>query len=390
MGVNSDKGVQRIAILGSTGSIGKQAVEILRSWPERMEATVLAANNNWQTLAEQARELMPDSVIIGNKEYYPLLKEALKELPIKVYAGPEAIEQIAANTEIDTVLNALVGYAGLRPALAAVKAGKKLALANKESLVAAGSVVIREALENRAPIIPVDSEHSAIFQCLMGEPSPLRRVILTASGGPFRKLCAGELEHVTVEQALAHPNWNMGAKITIDSATMLNKGFEVIEAHHLFGIGAERIEVLVHPTSIVHSMVEFEDGAIKAQLGVPDMRLPIQLALTFPHRLPVVGENFLSLKQLACLQFEEADPKRFPCLGLAYEAMKRGGNSGCVLVSAGEEAVRAFLEGKIGFTKIAASIEYALEKTPFIPSPTLEDIETTNIESRKIITALWK
>ena len=293
---NQKQNKMRIALLGSTGSIGVQTLDVVEAWKEEMEVIALTAHRNWELLAEQARHFEPDCVVIADENYYKELSEALADLPIKVYAGAEAVAQVAAASNIDVVVNALVGYAGMLPSLAAVEAGKKLALANKESLVVAGDIIIERALQNRAPIVPIDSEHSAIYQCLVGEVSAPRRLILTASGGPFRRTPAEELYKVSAAEALKHPNWSMGAKITIDSATLVNKGFEVIEAHWLFGMPAERIDVVVHPQSVIHSMVEFEDGAIKAQLGTPDMHLPIQYALRAPLREHSEEERFDFLK----------------------------------------------------------------------------------------------
>ncbi len=338
---------QRIALLGSTGSIGLQTLDIARARSDRFEIAVLTAGTNWQRLAEQAAEFLPDAVVIADEQWYAPLREALAHLPIKVYAGAEAIVQVVRGGSADVIVNALVGYAGMMPSLAAVETGKKLALANKESLVIAGRQIIDAAERNRAAILPIDSEHSAIFQSLVGEVSPARRLILTASGGPFLRTPKDRLCEVTVEQALRHPNWSMGAKITVDSSTLVNKGFEVIEAHWLFGLPAEKIDVLVHPQSVVHSMVEFEDGAIKAQLGTPDMRLPIQYALTFPERPDYGGARF-DFARSSTLTFEEVDDDKFPALGIAYECLRRGGTAPCTMNAANEVAVAAFLQGRIG------------------------------------------
>ncbi len=374
---------QRLALLGSTGSIGKQTLDIVRRRPDEFEITTLTAGNRWESLVEQALEFKPDSVVIANKEHYGAVCEALKGEPIKIYAGSEALSQVVTGGEVDTVVNALVGYAGMLPSLAAVKASKRLALANKESLVVAGEHIMREAAERGVPILPIDSEHSAIFQCLAGEVSAPRRVIITASGGPFLRTPAEELESVTVKQALAHPNWSMGAKITIDSSTLVNKGFEVIEARWLFGLRPEQIDVLVHPQSIVHSMVEFEDGAIKAQLGTPDMHLPIQYALRFPDR-GELGEERLDFLKNPTLTFELVDNERFPLLETAYDCLRRGGNSCCVMNGANEVAVAAFLAGKIKYTDIARVILGTLERAEWIGSPTIEDYAHSNDSSRRI------
>lgn len=374
---------QRLALLGSTGSIGRQTLDIVRRRPEEFEITTLTAGNRWEQLVEQALEFHPDSVVIANENYYQAVKEALKDEPVKVYAGSSALSQVVTGGEVDTVVNALVGYAGMLPSLAAVKASKRLALANKESLVVAGEHIVREAAERNVPILPIDSEHSAIFQCLAGEVSPVRRVIITASGGPFLYTPAEALERVTVEQALAHPNWSMGAKITIDSSTLVNKGFEVIEARWLFGLRPEQIDVLVHPQSIVHSMVEFHDGAIKAQLGTPDMHLPIQYALRFPDR-GEIGEERLDLLKNPTLTFEPVDNERFPLLGVAYECLRKGGNSACVMNGSNEVAVAAFLAGEIKYTDIARVILGALERVEFIATPSIEDYAYSNEASRRV------
>lgn len=373
----------RIALLGSTGSIGVQTLDVVEAWKEEMEVIALTAHRNWELLAEQARHFEPDCVVIADENYYKELSEALADLPIKVYAGAEAVAQVAAASNIDVVVNALVGYAGMLPSLAAVEAGKKLALANKESLVVAGDIIIERALQNRAPIVPIDSEHSAIYQCLVGEVSAPRRLILTASGGPFRRTPAEELYKVSAAEALKHPNWSMGAKITIDSATLVNKGFEVIEAHWLFGMPAERIDVVVHPQSVIHSMVEFEDGAIKAQLGTPDMHLPIQYALRAPLREHSEEERFDFLKN-PTLTFEQVDNERFPMLSVAYDCLRRGGNAACVMNGANEVAVAAFLRGEIGFMDIPRVICGSLERVDFIGRPTLDDYIATDGVARSV------
>lgn len=374
---------QRLALLGSTGSIGQQTLDIVRQRPEEFEVTTLTAARSWERLVEQAKEFQPDNVVIADKSLYGVVSEALKDEPVKIYAGDEALSQVVASGEVDTVVNALVGYAGMLPSLSAVRAGKRLALANKESLVVAGELIMREAAERNVPILPIDSEHSAIFQCLLGEVSPVRRVIITASGGPFLRTPAEELKNVTVEQALAHPNWSMGAKITIDSSTLVNKGFEVIEAKWLFGLKPEQIDVLVHPQSIVHSMVEFDDGAIKAQLGAPDMHLPIQFALRFPHR-DECGESWFSFADNPTLTFEKVDDVRFPMLNTAYECLRKGGNSCCVMNGANEVAVASFLGGRIKYIDIAHVIQQTLSRATFVARPSVEDYALSNEESRRI------
>lgn len=334
---------KQIAILGSTGSIGTQALEVIAEHPDLYEVYVLTANNQVDLLAEQARKFHPEAVVIANKDKYARLKEALSDLPIKVYAGEDALCQVVESGPIDIVLTAMVGYAGLRPTINAIKAGKAIALANKETLVVAGELINALAAEYHTPILPVDSEHSAIFQCL--EPgNPVSKVILTASGGPFRTFTREQLQTVTKEQALKHPNWSMGAKITIDSASMMNKGFEVIEARWLFGMRPEQIEVVVHPQSVIHSMVEFADGAVKAQLGVPDMRLPIQYAFSYPVRESLSGER-LDFVKCHTLTFEAPDTERFRNLALAYEALHQGGNMPCIINAANEVVVASFLAG---------------------------------------------
>ncbi len=374
---------QHIALLGSTGSIGEQTLDVARHYSERFEINTLTANRNWHRLVEQALEFEPDSVVIADKVHYGDVREALADTQVKVYAGNEALEQVVASSAVDTVVNALVGYAGMFPSLAAVRAGKRLALANKESLVVGGSIIVEEAKRNHVPIIPIDSEHSAIFQCLMGEVSEPRRVIVTASGGPFLNTPKETLERVTVEDALRHPNWKMGAKITIDSSTLVNKGFEVIEAHWLFGLDADKIDVLVHPQSVVHSMVEFEDGAIKAQLGTPDMHLPIQYALMFPERTACSEERF-DFMQHPTLTFSAVDNEKFPMLSTAYACLRRGGNSCCVMNGANEVAVHAFLEKRIKYTDIARVITGSLERADFVAAPTLDDLVNSNLQSRAI------
>lgn len=380
---------EKIALLGSTGSIGEQTLDCVRVMSDRYEITTLTANQNWQRLAKQAVEFQPDSVVIADKQHYASLREALAPHPIKVYAGDDALCQVVRGEGVDTVINALVGYSGLMPTVSALESGKKLALANKESLVVAGELVMRLSRDNNAPIIPIDSEHSAIFQCLVGEMSHIHKIILTASGGPFLHTPADKLAGVTPEQALSHPNWSMGRKITIDSATLLNKGFEVIEARWLFGVVPSAIEVVVHPQSAIHSMVEFADGAIKAQIGTADMHLPIQYALTFPHRLPT-GQPRFDISKLTQFTFMQPDTERFPALALAFGALERGGNSCCMLNGANEIAVAAFLNREIGFTQIPEILARTMEQADFIATPTLEQYANTNTQSREIATQLIK
>lgn len=374
---------QRVAILGSTGSIGVQTLDIVRENPDRFEARVLTARSNWQRLAAQAREFDADAAVIADKSCYPQLREALAGTDTKVYAGEEAVAQVAAAGDTEVVVNALVGYAGLAPTVAALGAGKKLALANKESLVVAGERVMRLAAQRRAPILPIDSEHSAIFQCLAGERSPVRRLIVTCSGGAFRDLPREKLAEVTVDEALRHPQWQMGAKITIDSSTLVNKGFEVIEAHWLFGMPADRISVVLHPQSIVHSMVEFEDGAIKAQLGTPDMRMPISYALTYPERARRPGERF-DFTSHPCLTFAEVDRLKYPALDIAYDCLRRGGTAACTMNGANEEAVAAFLARRCAWLDIVRAIEHALARATFTNAPTLADYAEANAEARRL------
>lgn len=378
---------KKIALLGSTGSIGTQALDVIREHSDRYEAYVLTANNNADLLIRQAREFMPETVIVANESRYAQVQEALADLPIKVYAGADAICQVVQEQAIDVVLTAMVGFAGLRPTISAIEAHKTIALANKETLVVAGALITELALRHHAAIIPVDSEHSAIFQCLMGEQSPIEKIILTASGGPFRNFTQEQLQHVTKEQALKHPNWDMGAKITIDSASMMNKGFEVIEAKWLFDLTPEQIEVVVHPQSVVHSAVQFADGAVKAQLGVPDMRVPIQLAFSYPERLSSSFDR-LDFCQASPLTFEKPDVTRFRNLSLAFEAMRRGGNTPCVLNAANEVVNRAFLEDRVGFLQMSDLIEDALAHIPYLESPTLEDYLQTDAETRRYTSSL--
>ena len=379
---------QKIALLGSTGSIGVQTLDIVRENSNLFEITTLTAHKNWKILASQAVEFMPDSVVIADQSYYAELKEALAAYPIKVYAGDDAVAQVAAGDNVDVVVNALVGYAGLMPTVAAIKKSKKIALANKETLVVGGDVVMKLAAEYHAPILPIDSEHSAIFQCLVGERSPLRRLIVTCSGGSLRDLSIEALKDVTPEQALCHPQWTMGAKITIDSSTLVNKGFEVIEAAWLFGLDADKISVLLHPQSVVHSMVEFEDGAIKAQLGTPDMHMPISFALMFPHR--AVRDEHFSFADNPTLTFAEVDRVKYPALDIAYNCLRKGGTAACTMNGANEVAVAAFLNHKCGYLDIVRSLEYALEKAQFVSKPTLEDFVAADIESRRLASEFLK
>ena len=377
---------KQIAILGSTGSIGTQALQVIEEHPELYEAYVLTANNQVELLAEQARKFMPAAVVIANENKYMQLKELLADLPIQVYAGADALCEVVEAKPIDVVLASMVGYAGLRPTINAIKAGKTIALANKETLVVAGELINELASQYHTPILPVDSEHSAIFQCLENN-NPLEKVILTASGGPFRTFTMEQLQHVTKAQALKHPNWDMGAKITIDSATMMNKGFEVIEAKWLFGVRPDQIEVVVHPQSVIHSMVQYEDGAVKAQLGMPDMRLPIQYAFSYPQRIKSSFDrlDFSTLKELT---FEHPDTNRFRCLALAYEALNQGGNMACILNAANEVVVSAFLQERIPFLRMSEVIEETMAKVSFIHTPTYEDYVATDAEARRIAEGL--
>ncbi|MBR6648167.1 MAG: 1-deoxy-D-xylulose-5-phosphate reductoisomerase [Bacteroidaceae bacterium] len=379
-----DNNKKVIAILGSTGSIGTQTLQVVDEHPELFEVYALTAGSKVEELAAQARKYNPDAVVIADESKYTQLKEALADLPIKVYAGDDAICQIVKCSPIDIVVTAMVGFAGLRPTVEAIKAGKAIALANKETLVVAGELITQLAIENKVPILPVDSEHSAIFQCLAGEPySCIEKLILTASGGPFRTFTAEQLQAVTKEQALKHPNWSMGAKITIDSATMMNKGFEVIEAKWLFGVEAKNIEVVVHPQSIIHSMVQFKDGAIKAQLGTPDMRLPIMYALSYPQRLTSTFSR-LDFTKISEFTFEQPNPEIFPNLRHAYDALNMGGNMPCVLNAANEVCVAAFLADQIKFTDMPRIIERAMQSADFCQKPTLEDYIATDTEIRKM------
>lgn len=379
---------RQIALLGSTGSIGTQALDVVRDNADRFEVYALVARQNAGLLAQQAREFRPEVVVIADEQYYAPLKEALADLPMKVWAGADAIADVVQMAPVDVVLTAMVGYAGLRPTLAALEAGKAVALANKETLVVAGELVTATARRTGAPILPVDSEHSAIFQCLVGQDaSAVEKVILTASGGPFRTTPRAALADVTPAEALRHPNWSMGAKVTIDSASMMNKGFEMIEARWLFGLPPERIKVVVHPQSIVHSMVQFADGAVMAQLGTPDMHLPIAYALAYPRRLRSAAPR-LDFAQLSTLTFEAPDRERFRNLDYAYEAARRGGNMPCILNAADEVAVAAFLSGKIGFLAMSDLIAETMARTTFIATPTYDDYVQTDAEARRIATEI--
>lgn len=381
---------KRVAILGSTGSIGTQTLEVISQNPDHFEVEVLTANNSIELLIDQARKFQPNVVVITNNCHYDLLKEALKDEPIKVYAGKEALEQVVEMDTIDVVVTAMVGYSGLIPTCKAIKAGKHIALANKETMVVAGEIINQLAIEHKVNIYPVDSEHSAIFQCLVGEfNNEIEKIYLTASGGPFRDFTPEQLAKVTKADALKHPNWNMGAKITIDSASMMNKGFEVIEAKWLFGLTPEQIDVVVHPQSIVHSIVQFRDGSMKAQMGLPDMKLPIQYALSFPDRLPSEFKRF-SFLDYPKLTFEQPNTKKFRNLALAFEALHQGGNMPCILNAANEVVVQAFLTDRISFLQMPQIIEKAMGEAPFIKSPDLDDYIQTDKETRILTSALVK
>lgn len=373
-----------VAILGSTGSIGTQALEVLEAYPEHFDLQVLTAQSNAELLIEQAKKFQPNAVVIGDTAKYDFVKEALKEDFIHVYAGVDALAQVVTGNDIHIVLTALVGYAGLKPTLAAIEAGKDIALANKETLVVAGELVTRLASEKGVNIYPVDSEHSAIFQCLVGEfHNPIEKIILTASGGPFRGKKQKDLVHVTREQALKHPNWSMGAKITIDSATLMNKGLEVIEAKWLFNLKPEQIEVVVHPQSIIHSLIQFEDGSMKAQMGLPDMKLPIQFALTYPNRLKTNYPRFNFL-DYPSLTFEHPDRETFKNLDLAFEALVSGGTAACALNAANEITVEAFLANEISFLDIARVNAEVMYETPLILQPNYEDYVRTDEKARSL------
>ena len=381
---------KRIAIFGSTGSIGTQALEVIKAYPSLFEAEILTAQTNDELLVAQALEFKPNAVVIGDDKKYEKVKSALAGTGIKVFCGEEALEEVAEFDTYDIMLAAIVGFAGLKPTLKAVSKGKVIALANKETLVVAGDIVMKMALENRSPIIPVDSEHSAIFQCLVGESrNPIEKVILTASGGPFLGKKPNFLVNVKRDHALQHPNWSMGAKITIDSATLMNKGLEMIEARWLFNLRPNQVEVIIHPQSIIHSMVQFEDGSIKAQMGLPDMKLPIQYALGFPERLQNEYPR-MNFRKYPNLSFEEPDLKTFRNLQLAMEALQKGGNTACVLNAANEIAVWAFLKNRIGFLDITAVVEKTMEKVNFIQEPTLQEYFDSDGEARNFAASLMK
>ena len=381
---------KRIAIFGSTGSIGTQALEVIRAQPHLLEAEILTAQTNHELLIKQALEFRPNSVVIGDPAKYDLVKEALSATCIKVFAGEAALEEVADFDTYDIMLAAIVGFAGLKPTLKAVKKGKLVALANKETLVVAGDIVMKTALENRAPVIPVDSEHSAIFQCLVGENrNPIEKIILTASGGPFLGKKPNFLVNVKRDHALQHPNWTMGAKISVDSATLMNKGLEMIEAKWLFNLQPEQIEVVIHPQSIIHSIVQFEDGSMKAQMGLPDMKLPIQYALGFPARIKNDFPRF-NFRKYPTLSFEEPDYKTFRNLGLAIDALKTGGNRPCVLNAANEIAVWAFLKNRIGFLDITAVVEKTMDRIAFIEKPGLEEYFESDGEARNFAASVIK
>lgn len=380
---------RQLAILGSTGSIGTQALEVVSEHSDLFEVYALTANNQVDLLINQARKYMPEVVVIANERKYPELKEALEDLPIKVWAGADAIAQMVQSEPIDMVLTAMVGYSGLRPTISAIKAGKVIALANKETLVVAGELIMKLAAEHKVPILPVDSEHSAIFQCLTGAyDNPIEKILLTASGGPFRRKTLEELATVTKAQALRHPNWTMGAKITIDSASMMNKGFEMIEAKWLFDVTPDQVQVVVHPQSVIHSMVQFEDGAVIAQLGIPDMKLPIAYAFSFPTRMRNMAPR-LDFNQYSTLTFEEPDMERFRNLAFAFEAARQGGNMPCILNAANEVVVAAFLQDRIGFLQMSDVIERTMRKASFIVNPSYEDYVATDTEARRLAAELF-
>jgi 1-deoxy-D-xylulose-5-phosphate reductoisomerase len=375
---------ERIALLGSTGSIGTQSLDIISKYPEKFAVEILIAGNNIDLLIYQAHKYQPDSVVIANPDHYLKLKESLHNTNIKVYAGNEAIEQVVTSSNVDVVIASIVGYSGVRPTISAIKAGKKIALANKETLVVAGEIIGRLVDQSGSIIIPVDSEHSAIFQCLVGEyGNPIEKITLTASGGPFLNMSAEMLKNVKPSDALKHPNWNMGCKVTIDSASLMNKGLEVIEAKWLFDLTPGQISVIIHPQSIIHSFVHFADGSVKAQLGVPDMRVPILYALSYPDRLQSDLPR-LELKDCKSLTFSEPDIKKFRNLTLAYEALNKGGNMPCILNAANEMAVRAFLDEKIGFMQMPEIVEYTMENSLFSPSPDLDFLEITDASAREM------
>ena len=381
--------MRTICILGSTGSIGKQTLEVVEEHPDLFSVYAITANRSADLLIEQARKFRPEAVVITDETYYDKVKEALADLPIKVWTGADALTQVVQADPIDIVVTAMVGFAGLRPTVAAIRARKTIALANKETLVVAGGLIERLVAEYQVAILPVDSEHSAIFQCLQGErQNPVEKLIITASGGPFRTFTMEQMRDVTAAQALRHPNWDMGAKITIDSASMMNKGFEVIEAKWLFNMTADRIEVAVHPQSIVHSMVEFKDGAVKAQLGMPDMKVPIAYALSYPDRMESHINGKLSIEKYANLTFERPDPERFPNLKLAFAALAEGGDRTCVLNAANEVVNQAFREGRCKFLQMSEVIGETLGKMPFVRQPELEDYFEIDAEARRVAASL--
>lgn len=380
--------MKQICILGSTGSIGTQALDVIEQHSDRYEVYCLTANNRYEMLAEQARKFRPAAVVIANKAHYEALKLLLADLPdVKVYAGAKALDEIVEAQPIDMVLTAMVGFAGLSPTIHAIKARKTICLANKETLVVAGDLICRLAAEYHVNILPVDSEHSAIFQSIVGEGgNEIEKILLTASGGPFRKFTLDEMRNVKAADALRHPTWDMGAKITIDSASMMNKGFEVIEAKWLFGVEADKIQVLVHPQSIVHSAVQFRDGGVKAQLGVPDMRLPIQYAFSFPERLPLNGDRLDLFRQP--LEFFEPDMEKFRCLAMAYESIRRGGNVPCIMNAANEVVNEAFRHDRCGFLQMADIIEATMQRATFIAQPTYDDYIASDAEARRIAASM--
>ena len=388
--MNSDQPIKRIAIFGSTGSIGTQALDVIAAYPDKFSAEVLTAHNNDELLVQQALKFNPNVVVIGDEKKYTKVKEALASTDVKVFTGEKALEEVAAMDCYDLMLAAIVGYAGLRPTLKAIDNGKAIALANKETLVVAGDIIMRKAVEKRVPVIPVDSEHSAIFQCLVGETrNRIEKIILTASGGPFLGRKPNYLVNVKREHALQHPNWTMGAKITIDSATLMNKGLEMIEAKWLFNLKPEQIQVVIHPQSIIHSMVQFEDGSIKAQMGLPDMKLPIQYALSFPKRVKNDSPRY-DFKKINSLTFEEPDVKTFRNLALAQEALNKAGNLPCVMNAANEIAVYAFLRNRINFLDMTDAIEKTMQSIPFIEKPTLQEYFDSDGEARNFAADLIK
>lgn len=381
--------MRKIAILGSTGSIGTQTLDVVREHSDQFEVYALTANNQVDLLIRQAREFQPEVVVIANEDKYEQLKDALSDLPMKVWAGSDAIAQVVESEPIDMVVTAMVGYSGLKPTISAIKAGKAIALANKETLVVAGELITSLAMEYRVPILPVDSEHSAIFQCLNGERSPIEKILLTASGGPFRNHSIEELAKVTKSQALKHPNWTMGAKVTIDSASLMNKGFEMIEAKWLFDVSPDQVEVVVHPQSIIHSMVQFEDSSVIAQLGMPDMRLPIQYALGYPRRLKSDFER-LDIFKIGTMTFEKPDTSRFRNLAYAFEAIRTRGNMPCILNAANEIVVASFLQDKIGFLEMSDVIEKTMQKISYIQTPSYNDYVETDAEARQVAAGFIK